>query len=176
MNVATKRIMFVYGTRPEAVKLAPIIRAVGASGAFSPVVVVTAQHRSMLDQVNAFFGIVPDHDLGIMQTGQSLADVTVRAMQGLDPVIAHELPDAVVVQGDTTSTFIGALAAFYRRVPVVHVEAGLRTFDPRSPFPEEINRQITTRLADLHLAPTPKCRQHLLAEGVKDSRDRGDGK
>jgi UDP-N-acetylglucosamine 2-epimerase (non-hydrolysing) len=158
--------MFVFGTRPEAVKLAPIIRAMAALPTFTPVVVVTGQHRSMLDQVNDFFGIEPDHDLRIMEDSQSLADVTVRAMQGLDPLMAHCHPDVVVVQGDTTSSFVGALVAFYHGVRVAHVEAGLRTFDRHSPFPEEINRQLTTRLADLHLAPTPACKQNLIREGV----------
>jgi UDP-N-acetylglucosamine 2-epimerase (non-hydrolysing) len=161
-----KRIMFVFGTRPEAIKLAPIIRAMQAAPAFDPRVVVTAQHRSMLDQVNEFFGVEPDHDLGIMEPAQSLSDVTIRALRGLDPLLDEDHYDAVVVQGDTTSTFVGALAAFYHHTPVVHVEAGLRTFDRTSPFPEEINRQLTTRLADLHLAPTTTCRQHLLDEGV----------
>jgi UDP-N-acetylglucosamine 2-epimerase (non-hydrolysing) len=161
-----KRIMFVFGTRPEAIKLAPIIRAMQASSIFRPHVVVTAQHRSMLDQVNEFFGVVPDHDLGIMAPAQSLSDVTIRALRGLDPLLEEQPFDAVVVQGDTTSTFVGALAAFYHHTPVVHVEAGLRTFDRTSPFPEEVNRQLTTRLADLHLAPTATCRQHLLDEGV----------
>ena len=163
---SAKRIMFVYGTRPEAIKLAPLIRAMERSPAFSPRVVVTAQHRSMLDQVNEFFGIEPDHDLAIMEPAQSLSDVTIRALRGLDPLLEQHHADAVVVQGDTTSTFVGALAAFYHRVPVVHVEAGLRTFDRASPFPEEINRQLTTRLADLHLAPTETCRHHLLDEGI----------
>jgi UDP-N-acetylglucosamine 2-epimerase (non-hydrolysing) len=158
--------MFVFGTRPEAIKLAPIIRAMQAAPAFDPRVVVTAQHRSMLDQVNEFFGVEPDHDLGIMEPAQSLSDVTIRALRGLDPLLDEDHYDAVVVQGDTTSTFVGALAAFYHHTPVVHVEAGLRTFDRTSPFPEEINRQLTTRLADLHLAPTTTCRQHLLDEGV----------
>lgn len=161
-----KRIMFVFGTRPEAVKLAPIIRALRLSRAFDPIVVVTAQHRTMLDQVNDFFEIVPDEDLGIMEAGQSLASLTTRALDELDPIMKHHRPDAVVVQGDTTSTFVGALAAFYNRVPVVHVEAGLRTFDPASPFPEEINRQLTTRLAALHVAPTFACERNLINEGV----------
>jgi UDP-N-acetylglucosamine 2-epimerase (non-hydrolysing) len=161
-----KRIMVVYGTRPEAIKLAPIIRALRQSPAFVPIVAVTGQHRSMLDQVNAFFEIEPDEDLGIMANSQSLADVTVRSMAGLDPVLARHRPDAVMVQGDTTSTLVGALAAFYHRIPVVHVEAGLRTFDPFSPYPEEMNRQLTTRLASLHLAPTPACGANLIVEGV----------
>jgi UDP-N-acetylglucosamine 2-epimerase (non-hydrolysing) len=159
--------MCVFGTRPEAIKLAPIILALRASPAFVPVVVVTSQHQSMLRQVNDFFGIEPDADLGIMQGRQSLADITVRAMRGLDPLMEQQQPDAVVVQGDTTSTFVGALAAFYQRIPVVHVEAGLRTFNRHSPFPEEMNRQLTTRLTDLHLAPTPACEQNLLGEGVR---------
>jgi UDP-N-acetylglucosamine 2-epimerase (non-hydrolysing) len=164
--VPPKRVMFVFGTRPEAVKLAPIIRAMAALPTFTPVVVVTGQHRAMLDQVNDFFGIEPDYDLDIMEDGQSLTDVTVRAMQGLDPLMEECRPDAVVVQGDTTSSLVGALAAFYHGVPVVHVEAGLRTFDPHSPFPEEINRQLTTRLADLHLAPTSACKENLVREGI----------
>jgi UDP-N-acetylglucosamine 2-epimerase (non-hydrolysing) len=158
--------MFVYGTRPEAVKLAPIIHAAQASLQFDPLVVVTGQHRSMLDQVNEFFEVEPDVDLGIMEDGQSLADLTVRAMRGLDGVMERYRPDAVVVQGDTTSSFVGALAAFYHHIPVIHVEAGLRTFDSRSPFPEEINRRLTTRLADLHLAPTDACKRRLIEEGV----------
>ncbi len=161
-----KRIMFVYGTRPEAIKLAPIIRALRGSAAFVPIVVVTAQHRSMLDQVNDFFGIELDGDLGIMEDGQTLTDVTVRGVRGLESMMELHRPDAVVVQGDTTSTFAAALAAFYHRVPVIHVKAGLRTYDRQSPFPEEINRQLTTRLTDLHLAPTAACRQNLLDEGV----------
>ena len=166
MAPLARQIMFVFGTRPEAVKLAPIIKALERSSAFVPLVVVTAQHRSMLDQVNDFFEVVPDFDLGIMEDGQSLADLTCRAMHGLGPLLTEHRPHAVVVQGDTTSTFAGALSAFYHRIPVVHVEAGLRTFDRHSPFPEEMNRQLTTRLADLHLAPTSVCRQNLLDEGV----------
>ncbi len=123
----------------------------------------------MLDQVNEFFGITPDDDLDVMQDCQSLAELTARALAGLDPLMQRHHPDAVVVQGDTTSTFAGALAAFYNRIPVIHVEAGLRTFDRRSPFPEEINRQLTTRLADLHLAPTAACKQNLIDEGVASS-------
>jgi UDP-N-acetylglucosamine 2-epimerase (non-hydrolysing) len=152
------------------VKLAPIVHALRASPAFVPIVAVTGQHRLMLDQVNEFFAIEPDHDLGIMEDCQSLTDVTVRAMRGLDIVLARERPDAVIVQGDTTSAFAGALAAFYHQIPVVHVEAGLRTFDRYAPFPEEMNRQLTSRLADLHLAPTRTCEQNLVAEGVDPAR------
>ena len=164
------RILVVYGTRPEAVKLAPLIHALRASDAFVPIVAVTAQHRLMLDQVNEFFDIEPDHDLGIMENCQSLTDVNVRALRGLDRVLEQERPDAVVVQGDTTSAFAGALAAFYHQVPVVHVEAGLRTFDRYAPFPEEMNRQLLSRLADLHLAPTITCQQNLMDEGVDSAR------
>lgn len=166
VTASRKRVMFVFGTRPEAVKLAPIVRAIERDERFTPIVVVTAQHRTMLDQVTTFFEITPDVDLDIMQNGQTLAEVTARVIEGLDPLIKTHRPDAVVVQGDTTSTFAGALAAFYNNVPVFHVEAGLRTFDRQSPFPEEINRQLTTRLADLHLAPTAACAQNLLREGV----------
>jgi UDP-N-acetylglucosamine 2-epimerase (non-hydrolysing) len=165
----TKRLMFVFGTRPEAVKLAPVIDAIRNSRSFEAFVVVTAQHRSMLDQVNEFFGISPDADLGVMRAGQTLAALTGRTMRGLDVLMTTHRPHAVVVQGDTTSTLVGALTAFYHRIPVVHVEAGLRTFDRHAPFPEEINRQLTTRLSDLHLAPTPGCRQNLLDEQVAAS-------
>ena len=158
--------MIVYGTRPEAIKLAPVIAALKAHPEISVTTVVTAQHRAMLDQVNELFGIVPDHDLNIIQQRQTLAGITSRAVEGLYDVIAREEPDAVVVQGDTTTSFAGALAAFYHQVPVVHVEAGLRTQDPYSPFPEEINRRLTTQLTRLHLAPTPVSRAHLMAEGV----------
>src|SRR3954468_1375493 len=162
--------MVVMGTRPEAIKLAPIVHELERSPFFDPIVVVTAQHREMLDQVLELFDIDVEHDLNILRERQTLTDVTVRALEGLSPVIAQRAPDAVVVQGDTTTTFIGALAAFYERVPVVHVEAGLRTGDPWSPYPEEINRRLTTQLATLHLAPTVSSRANLLAEAVPDER------
>ncbi|HET7531026.1 MAG TPA: UDP-N-acetylglucosamine 2-epimerase (non-hydrolyzing) [Mycobacteriales bacterium] len=161
--------MVVFGTRPEAVKLAPIILALDESAHFAPFVAVTAQHREMLDQVNGLFGIMPDADLDIMRPRQSLAGITTRALAGLDELVAKVRPDALVVQGDTTTTFVGGLAAHYHRVPVVHVEAGLRTFDRYSPFPEEMNRRLTSQLASLHLAPTPASRTNLVAEGI----DRG---
>lgn len=163
---ARRRIAVVYGTRPEAVKVAPIVQALSDSEHFTPLVVVTGQHRSMLDQVNDVFGIVPDVDLDIHAPGQTLTDITMRALEGLRPVLAAERPDALIVQGDTTTTFAAALAAFYEQVPVVHVEAGLRTNDPTSPFPEEINRRLTSQLASLHLAPTATSRANLLAENV----------
>ncbi|MFF7977817.1 non-hydrolyzing UDP-N-acetylglucosamine 2-epimerase [Streptomyces sp. NPDC007901] len=161
-----KRLMVVYGTRPEAIKLAPVIEELGRSRMFRPTVTVTAQHRGLLDQVHALFGIRTDHDLDILTQGQSLADITVRALEGLCPLLRRERPDAVLVQGDTTTAFVGALAAFYSRIPVVHLEAGLRTDDRYAPFPEEINRRLATQLASLHLAPTPHARDNLLRDGV----------
>jgi UDP-N-acetylglucosamine 2-epimerase (non-hydrolysing) len=164
-----KKVMVVFGTRPEAVKLAPIILALAESDHFEPFVAVTAQHREMLDQVTGLFGIVPDADLDIMQSRQTLAGITTRALTGLDDLVGRVRPDAMMVQGDTTTTFVGALAAHYHQVPVVHVEAGLRTFDRYSPFPEEMNRRLTSRLTSLHLAPTPASCSNLLAEGIDRS-------
>lgn len=164
------RIMVVFGTRPEAVKMAPVVARLRASQQLAPVVVVTGQHREMLDQVLALFAITPDVDLDIMQPEQSLFDITTRALAGLDPVLAAWRPAMVLVQGDASSTLLGALAAFYHRVPVGHVEAGLRTQDKYRPFPEEMNRRMTSALADLHFAPTAQARSHLLAEGVAPQR------
>jgi UDP-N-acetylglucosamine 2-epimerase (non-hydrolysing) len=161
--------MLVFGTRPEAIKMAPIVHALERSQSLEPVVVVTAQHRELLEQVLDTFGIVADRDLDVILQRQSLTDVTRRALEGLSPVVEDEQPDAVIVQGDTTSTFAGALAAFYHRVPVVHVEAGLRTGDPSSPYPEEINRRLITQLTSLHLAPTATAKRNLLAENVDAS-------
>ncbi|MEV6022762.1 UDP-N-acetylglucosamine 2-epimerase (non-hydrolyzing) [Streptomyces sp. NPDC052036] len=164
-----KRLMVVYGTRPEAIKMAPVIEALDRSPLFEPTVTVTAQHRGLLDQVHALFGIRADHDLDILSRHQSLADITVRVLAGLCPVLERERPDAVLVQGDTTTAFAGALAAFYHRVPVAHLEAGLRTDDRYAPFPEEINRRLATQLASLHLAPTAHARDNLLRDGVPPS-------
>ncbi len=161
-----RRIMVIYGTRPEAVKVAPLIQALRRSPLFTPVVAVTAQHRSMLDQVNQVFGITPEFDLDIHEPGQTLTSITTRALAGVQRLLAGQRPDAVVVQGDTTTVFAAALAAFYERIPVVHLEAGLRTDDPYSPYPEEINRRLATQLAALHLAPTATSRANLLAENV----------
>jgi UDP-N-acetylglucosamine 2-epimerase (non-hydrolysing) len=160
------RVMVVYGTRPEAVKVAPLIKALANSPLFAPVVAVTGQHRSMLDQVNEVFGITPDFDLDIHQPGQSLTEITSRALTGVQELLAGQRPDAVVVQGDTTTVFAAALAAFYERIPVVHLEAGLRTGDPYSPYPEEINRRLVSQLAALHLAPTPVSKANLVAENI----------
>jgi UDP-N-acetylglucosamine 2-epimerase (non-hydrolysing) len=165
-HAGKRKIMVVYGTRPEAVKVAPLIQALDESEYFVPQVAVTAQHRSMLDQVNEVFGIKPDFDLDICSPGQTLAEITTRALTGTHEVLAEERPDAVVVQGDTTTVFAAALAAFYEKIPVAHLEAGLRTGDRFSPYPEEVNRLLATRLAALHLAPTPASKANLLAENV----------
>jgi UDP-N-acetylglucosamine 2-epimerase (non-hydrolysing) len=158
--------MLIFGTRPEAVKLAPVALALAKEHGLDPVVTVTAQHRAMLDQVLDAFEIVPDFDLNIIQPRQSLAEVTARAVTGLDQVLADARPDLVLVQGDTTSTFVGALCGFYHRIPVLHLEAGLRTGKPYSPYPEEANRRLTAQLSTLHLAATKWAKRNLLAEGV----------
>ncbi|HEV8339094.1 MAG TPA: UDP-N-acetylglucosamine 2-epimerase (non-hydrolyzing) [bacterium] len=159
-------IATIFGTRPEAVKMAPVVAALRASADFHPLVIVTAQHREMLDQVLSVFDIVPDRDLDIMLPEQSLVDITTRALSGLYPALGELRPAMVLVQGDAHTTFVGALAAYYHRIPVGHVEAGLRTADKYQPFPEELNRRMTTVLADLHFAPTPAARDNLLREGV----------
>lgn len=160
------RVLVCFGTRPEAIKLAPVIDAMRDSGGLDVVTVTTAQHREMLDQMLATFAIEPDHDLDLMRAEQGLAELTGRAVSGLAGVVATERPDAVLVQGDTTTAFCGALAAFYAGVPVGHVEAGLRTHDRRNPFPEEVNRRLVTPLARWHFCPTSRSAENLLAEGV----------
>ena len=162
----TLSVMTVYGTRPEAIKMAPVVEALQASRELDPVVVVTGQHREMLDQVNDLFGIVPEHDLDIFGHGQGLTEVTTKTLTRLEPVLAERRPDAVVVQGDTSSAMAAALAAFYQQIPVFHVEAGLRTDDRWSPYPEEINRRLVTQLASLHFAPTSTSRDNLLRESI----------
>lgn len=165
-----RRVLFIFGTRPEAIKLSPVVLYMrGRPDAFDVRVCVTAQHRQMLDQVLEAFGIRPDHDLNLMRPNQSLPESTARMVAALEPVIAGEKPDIVLVQGDTTTTFCGALAAFYARVPVGHVEAGLRTGDMEQPFPEEMNRVLTSRLARWHFAPTERAAANLRAEGVDES-------
>lgn len=164
------KVLFVFGTRPEAVKLCPLVLALRARTGFETRVCVTAQHREMLDRILPVFGVQADIDLNLMLPGQTLAGLTARILTALDPVLADERPDLAVVQGDTTTTFAGALAAFYRGVPVAHVEAGLRTGDLSEPFPEELNRVLTTRLAALHFAPTPRAAEQLAAEGVPAGR------
>jgi UDP-N-acetylglucosamine 2-epimerase (non-hydrolysing) len=161
------RVLFVFGTRPEAIKLAPLVRWMRERAAgVEARVCVTAQHRGLLDQVLATFQIAPDHDLNLMTPGQSLTQSAARILAALEPVIAGERPAMVVVQGDTTTTMCAALAAFFARVPVAHVEAGLRTGDLYQPFPEELNRVVTGRVAALHLAPTAKAAANLEREGV----------
>lgn len=163
------KVMTVFGTRPEAIKMAPIVLELKKHpDEIVPVVTVTAQHREMLDQVLRLFHIEPDHDLDIMAEGQTLFDITSRAMMGLDGILAEEKPDIVLVHGDTTTTFAGALAAYYHQIMVGHVEAGLRTHNKYSPFPEEMNRKLTGAVADLHFAPTDTSRANLLAESVAE--------
>lgn len=159
-------IAVVFGTRPEAIKMAPVVAALQHSPLFEPIVIVTAQHREMLDQVLARFDIRAEVDLDLQAPRQSLTLVTERVLSALAPVLARLHPDAVVVQGDTTTTMATALAAFYARLPVAHVEAGLRTYQRWTPYPEEMNRRLTSQLATLHLPPTPGARANLLAEGV----------
>lgn len=159
----------VFGTRPEAVKMAPLALALRNVGWCEPIIAVTAQHREMLDQVMDLFGLTADHDLNLLSPGQTLTDVTTKAIAGLGPIMQSVQPDAVVVQGDTTSTFAGALSAFYQQIPVVHMEAGLRTDTAYSPFPEEINRRLTTQLSTLHLAATQASCDNLLREGIDRS-------
>lgn len=162
--------MTIFGTRPEAIKMAPVVLELAKYPAMiEPVVAVTAQHREMLDQVLKLFDIKPDHDLDIMAKGQTLFDITCRAMQGLNEVLAKEKPDMVLVHGDTTTTFAGALTAFYHQIAVGHVEAGLRTHHKYSPYPEEMNRRLTGSLADLHFAPTCTAKENLLQEGIDQS-------
>lgn len=160
------KVMPIYGTRPEAIKVAPIVKALQADDRFECVVTVTGQHREMLDQVNELFGIVPDHDLNIIRPRQTLNGVFARTLEGLDAVLEQERPNAVVVQGDTTTSTAAAVAAFNRGIAVVHAEAGLRSFDIHSPFPEEANRKITSQISALHLPPTSVSRDNLLREGV----------
>lgn len=161
-----KKIMFVFGTRPEAIKMAPLVKAVEAAEDLEPLVVVTAQHREMLDQVLQLFDVHPSYDLNLMKPGQSLTDITAGVLRGIERIVIKEKPDLVLVHGDTTTTFAGALASFYQQVPIGHVEAGLRSGNMYSPFPEEANRRLTGALTSIHLAPTPQARENLLREGI----------
>ena len=164
--MTVKRLLAVFGTRPEAIKMAPLVEALRADARIDCRVCVTAQHREMLDQVTALFGIVPDHDLDVMEPGQDLPCMTARILTAMAPVIEDARPDMVLVHGDTTTTLAATLAAYYARVPVGHVEAGLRTHDLYSPWPEEANRKLAGALAALHFAPTNGARDNLLAENV----------
>jgi len=162
-----KRILLVFGTRPEAIKMCPLVKEFQKHpDSFETLVCVTGQHREMLDQVLRIFDVQPDYDLNIMKQGQDLYDVTARVLTGMREVLDKSRPDVVLVHGDTTTSMAAALAAFYRQIPVGHVEAGLRTHDLYSPWPEEMNRQVTGRIASYHFAPTPLSRQNLLDEGV----------
>ena len=161
------KVMTVFGTRPEAIKMCPLVLEMKKyPELIEPLVAVTAQHREMLDQVLELFHIRPDYDLNIMTSGQTLYDVTTRALMGLKEVMEQAKPDIVLVHGDTTTTFAGALAAFYAQIPVGHVEAGLRTGNKYSPYPEEMNRKLTGAIADMHFAPTAISKQNLLKENV----------
>lgn len=164
------KIMPVFGTRPEAIKMAPLIKTLAAQEAIRIITAVTAQHREMLDQVLDLFKINPEYDLNIMKTEQTLTEITVGVLSGIGEIIGKEKPDLVLVHGDTSTTFASSLAAFYHRIPVGHVEAGLRTYCKYSPYPEEMNRKLTGCLADLHFAPTPKAKEALLNEGVPAER------
>ena len=172
---ATQKLLFVFGTRPEAIKLAPVVLAARAHGGFEVVVCVSAQHREMLDSVLAFFGIVPEFDLNLMKPGQTLTGVTTGVLDGLVPVLEQVRPDWTIVQGDTTTAFVAALAAFYAKVKVAHVEAGLRTGNIYEPFPEEMNRKMVAAIAHVHFPPTAPAHANLLREGVPEDRLRVTG-
>lgn len=164
------KVMTVFGTRPEAIKMAPLVKELeNHSDIIDSIVCVTAQHRQMLDQVLEIFHITPDFDLNIMKQRQTLVEIVGHSLEGLDRVMKEAKPDIVLVHGDTSTTFVGSLAAFYNQIAVGHVEAGLRTYDKYAPFPEEINRRLTGVIADMHFAPTERNRQNLLREGVSDA-------
>ena len=162
------RIMSVFGTRPEAIKMAPLVKELAARADIASICCVTAQHRQMLDSVLEVFGLTPDRDLDIMTPSQTLSTITAKCLTGMDGAIEELKPDMILVHGDTSTTFAGALSAFYHKVPVGHVEAGLRTYDKYSPYPEEMNRKLVTAIADLYFCPTENNRQNLLREGVTE--------
>ncbi len=164
------KVMTIFGTRPEAIKMAPLVKELEKTDGIKSVVAVTAQHRQMLDQVLEIFDIKPDYDLNIMKDRQTLVSITTNALTGLDEVMKEEKPDIVLVHGDTSTTFAGALAAFYNMISIGHVEAGLRTFDKYSPFPEEMNRQLTGRMTDMHFSPTVNNKNFLLKESVDEEK------
>lgn len=164
------KVMSIFGTRPEAIKMAPLVKELESREEIKNIVCVTAQHREMLDQVLETFEIVPDYDLNIMKKGQTLSDITSRALKGLEDVIIESKPDIVLVHGDTTTTFAGALAAFYNQVAIGHVEAGLRTYNKYSPYPEEMNRQMVDCMTDLFFAPTELSKQNLLNQNIDESK------
>ncbi len=165
-----KKVMCVFGTRPEAIKMAPVVKAIEQNENLQSIVTVTAQHREMLDQVLQLFQITPDYDLNLMKQGQTLTDITAGVLRGLEDILKQEQPDLVLVHGDTTTTFAATLAAFYQQIPVGHVEAGLRSGNMYSPYPEEANRKLTGVMTSLHFSPTPESRQNLLRENADDSK------
>lgn len=165
-----KKVLVIFGTRPEVIKMAPVVKALQASTKLEPIACATAQHRDLLDQVLGFFNLKPDLDLNVMRQNQDLFDVTEAVLTRLKAVLRDQKPDLVLVQGDTTTTFAASLAAFYARIPVGHVEAGLRTWQKDSPFPEEMNRQLTTRIADYHFAPTRESANNLEKESIEPQR------
>lgn len=165
----TLRIMTIYGTRPEAIKVAPILKAIEADTELENIIVVTGQHREMLDQVNTMFDIVPDHDMNIMSAGQSLNGIVAKVISGIDTILERENPDVVIVQGDTSTVMGAAVASFNRQIAVVHLEAGLRSGDINSPFPEEANRKLTSQIAALHLAPTSTSKANLTREDISEN-------
>ena len=164
------KVMTIFGTRPEAIKMAPLVKELESRKEIKSIVCVTAQHREMLDQVLNIFKIKPDYDLNIMKQGQSLSEITSRVLLGLEEVIKKEEPNIILVHGDTTTTFAGALAAFYNKVDIGHVEAGLRTYDKYSPFPEEANRIMVDRITDMYFAPTEVSKKNLLKENIEESK------
>ena len=164
------KVMSVFGTRPEAIKMAPLVKKLNADPDIESVLCVTAQHRQMLDQVLELFELTPDYDLNIMKPNQTLAMITANVLMGMEEVLIKERPDIVLVHGDTSTTFSAALAAFYQKIPVGHVEAGLRTYDMYSPFPEEVNRVLTGHMAAVHFAPTERNRDNLMREGIPEDR------
>lgn len=166
----TIKVFSIFGTRPEAIKMAPLVKALEQDKRFESKVIVTAQHREMLDQVLEIFNITPDYDLNIMSSGQTLTDITTKVLADLQPILIDEKPDIVLVHGDTTTTFAAATAAFYQQVKIGHVEAGLRTWNKYSPFPEEANRQMTDALADLYFAPTEQSKENLLRENHSEEQ------
>lgn len=163
------KIMTVFGTRPEAIKMAPLVKKLQEDPEIESVLCVTAQHRQMLDQVLELFELTPDYDLNIMKPNQTISMITANVLTGMEPVLQKERPDMVLVHGDTSTTFVTALAAFYQQIPVGHVEAGLRTYDRYSPFPEEMNRVLTGHIAELHFAPTKRNQKNLLSEGISQA-------
>ena len=168
MELSKIKILSIFGTRPEAVKMAPLVKELQGRKEIESIVCVTAQHREMLDQVLEVFNISPDYDLNVMKERQSLSGITSRVLQGLEEVLVNVKPDMILVHGDTTTTFAGSLAAYYNKIQIGHVEAGLRTFDKYFPFPEEINRKLTGVMADVHFAPTQNSKRNLLNEGIKE--------